>query len=365
MLTKADDYPIHQTPEPIAYSGTDRNFYDRYFFNGYPPDGEFFFAAAFGVYPHLNIADASFCTVVDGVQRNLHASRVLNMERMDLSVGPISIDIVEPLNALRVRVDDNAHGIKADILFRGRIAPIEEPRFIHRHGPRTFMDYTRLTQNGTYEGWIEVQGTRLEIAPETVRGTRDRSWGVRPIGEADPQQIVPPQMPQFYWLWAPLNFDDCTSFFHSSEDGSGEPWNRNAVIAPLDGPAAECPDCSADMIFQPGTRHAQEATLNLAHPQGPVTISLKPQWQFYMRGLGYGDPEWRHGGYKGELAVGFDELKLDDVDENELHHNHIQAFCTAEMDGALGKRQGSGVLEQLIMGPHAPSGFTDFMDLAP
>ncbi|MCZ6711093.1 MAG: hypothetical protein O7B25_12080, partial [Gammaproteobacteria bacterium] len=26
MLTKADDYPIHQTPEPIAYSGTDRNF---------------------------------------------------------------------------------------------------------------------------------------------------------------------------------------------------------------------------------------------------------------------------------------------------------------------------------------------------
>ena len=39
MLTKADDFPIHQTPEPIAYSGTDRNFYDRYFFNGYNPDG--------------------------------------------------------------------------------------------------------------------------------------------------------------------------------------------------------------------------------------------------------------------------------------------------------------------------------------
>ena len=38
MLTKADDFPIHQTPEPIAYAGTDRNFYDRYFFNGYQPD---------------------------------------------------------------------------------------------------------------------------------------------------------------------------------------------------------------------------------------------------------------------------------------------------------------------------------------
>ena len=28
MLTKGDDFPLHQTAEPIAYSGTDRNFYD-------------------------------------------------------------------------------------------------------------------------------------------------------------------------------------------------------------------------------------------------------------------------------------------------------------------------------------------------
>ena len=31
MLSKADDYPIHQSPEPIAYAGQSRNFYDRYF----------------------------------------------------------------------------------------------------------------------------------------------------------------------------------------------------------------------------------------------------------------------------------------------------------------------------------------------
>ncbi len=60
-LTKGDDYPIHQTSEPIAFSGTDRNFYDRYFFNGYAYEGELFFAAAMGIYPHLNIIDAAFC----------------------------------------------------------------------------------------------------------------------------------------------------------------------------------------------------------------------------------------------------------------------------------------------------------------
>ena len=38
MLTKGDDFPLHQTPEPVAYAGTDRNFYDRYFFiDGYGP----------------------------------------------------------------------------------------------------------------------------------------------------------------------------------------------------------------------------------------------------------------------------------------------------------------------------------------
>ena len=77
MLSKADDYPVHQTPEPIAFAGTDRNFYDRYFFNGYAqaPGDRAFFAVAFGIYPHLNIADAAFVVVRNGVEVALHASR--------------------------------------------------------------------------------------------------------------------------------------------------------------------------------------------------------------------------------------------------------------------------------------------------
>ena len=76
MLTKGDDYPIHQLPEPIAYSGTDRNFYDRYFFNGYSRTDESFFAMALGVYPHLNIMDASFSVIKDGIQHNLSGSHI-------------------------------------------------------------------------------------------------------------------------------------------------------------------------------------------------------------------------------------------------------------------------------------------------
>ena len=36
MLTPFDDFPIHQTPEPIAQTvSADPNHYDRYFFDGF------------------------------------------------------------------------------------------------------------------------------------------------------------------------------------------------------------------------------------------------------------------------------------------------------------------------------------------
>jgi hypothetical protein len=90
-LTWGDDYPIHQTPSrwpmparigisttAISSTATRRR--------GTVGDA-MFFAAAFGVYPHLNIADAAFCVMKDGRQVNLHASRWLEMERMDLASG--------------------------------------------------------------------------------------------------------------------------------------------------------------------------------------------------------------------------------------------------------------------------------------
>ncbi len=39
MLTKADDYPIHQLPQPVAVAGSDHYFHGRYFCNAQAPDG--------------------------------------------------------------------------------------------------------------------------------------------------------------------------------------------------------------------------------------------------------------------------------------------------------------------------------------
>ena len=72
-LTKGDDFPIHQTSEPIAFAGTDRNFYDRYFFNGYAYEGELFFAAdgAPRISPHNRSTYASILELPNASEAKL------------------------------------------------------------------------------------------------------------------------------------------------------------------------------------------------------------------------------------------------------------------------------------------------------
>ena len=140
MLTKADDYPIHQTPEPIAYASTDRNFYHRYFCNRYSKDGALFVAAALGVYPHLNIMDAAFCVIHKGCQiQPAHVEDPAHGAPR-YARWPIEVEVIEPLEVLRVAVVDNPQGIAADVRFTARVAAIEEPRFTRRIGSHLTME---------------------------------------------------------------------------------------------------------------------------------------------------------------------------------------------------------------------------------
>lgn len=370
VLTRGDDFPIHQTPEPVAYAGTDRNFYDRYFFNGYASEaGDLrFFGAALGIYPHLNIADAAFVVVRDGVQTAIHASRHLNMERMDLTVGPISVAVEAPLERLRVTVDAPGDGVRADIVFSARAAPVEEPRFVRRNGPRTFMDYTRLTQNGRYEGFIELDGVREEVSG--FIGTRDRSWGVRPIGARDAQELAPPAVPQFFWLWSPCSFEDGSLFFHTNDDAGGRPWNRRAVwSADGSGQKDHLETAAAAMWVEwaSGTRNARGARLELEFPGGGRgEARFTPVLNVPMLGLGYGHPKWGHGLAHGPLSVEREDLRISELDPRLPHHLHVQALSEVVYQDPAGReRRGRGVLEQLALGPHAPSGFAGLMDPAP
>ena len=363
MLTRGDEYPVHQTAEPIAFSGTDRNFYDRYFFCGYLPDGGGYFAVAFGVYPHLNVADAHFSTLRDGVQHCVHASRCLHMERMDLRVGPIAIEVIEPLQKVRIVVSGH-EGISADLVFDARSAPVQEPRFTRRAGPRMQMDLTRFTQGVRWTGWVDVDGRRIDY--RGAPGTRDRSWGVRQIGAADPQPVVPPQLPQFYWIWAPTSFPELHLFAHVNEDETGGIWNSRASLmsdgaGQGDAVHLEAPRFVID--WKKGSRHAGAVRLDLLDGAGrPHRVSWTPVGTFQMKGIGYTHPDWGHGGWKGELAVAREDFRPDSLSPLEFPSLHIQAICVARHEGPGLASDGIGIVEQLVIGPHGPSGFRELID---
>ena len=357
-LSKGDDFPLHQTAEPVAYSGTDRNFYDRYFFNGYAPDGSGFFALAFGVYPHLDVADAHFSFIRDGIQYCLHASCELGMERMSMRVGPISIEVVEPLQRLKVTIEES-HGIAGEFTFTGRAFPIEEPRFIHRIGPRAFMDYTRMTQNGHFEGWIALDGARHEMAAGTM-GTRDRSWGVRPIGTRDTQPMPGAPLPGFFWQWTPVNFEQGSMFFHVNNDAHGEAWNTCAAWAPDGASAAGIAEGDGSMRTRlaPGTRWPSGGTLSLALMGAPEQVTFEMLGRFQMKGLGYTHPEWSHGLHHGPLRVAREDFELASLDPLAPENLHVQMITQV----LAPEETGIGVFEQLIMGPFSPLGLSGFND---
>ncbi|MGB3722981.1 MAG: hypothetical protein WA979_09210 [Pacificimonas sp.] len=360
MLTKADDYPIHQRPEPIATAGADRNFYDRYFFNGQAANGSAFFAGALGVYPHLGVMDAALSLLAGEAQHSTFASRaIMDGERMDTAVGPVAVKVLEPLHRLCLTSSGN---VSCHLTMTGRAAPIEEPRFTHRIGTRTIMDVTRLTQAVSWDGWVEHDGVRHDV--RGWHGTRDRSWGVRPIGASDPQPPVAIATGkadfQFYWLWAPLNFERHALFWHTNDDAEGVPWNRAGRLVDLETGETRKVSLRAEIDFAPGTRHAKTARL----VGDGIDVVLTPERNFYMTGIGYGHPTRGHGTFHGEISVHEEALPRADAQEGTPLHNHIQALVSARMtlDGDV--HEGRGVLEQLIMGAHAPSGFAELFDLA-
>jgi len=364
MLTGFDDYPVHQTAEPVAQPSTgDRNFYDRYFFNGFSRTGDLFFAAALGLYPNRRVMDAAFSVVRDGRQHVVRASRLAPVERRQPRVGPIFVEVLEPLRALHVRVSDNEFGLSADLAFYARTGAIEEPRFTFRNAGRLVMDSTRLTQFGFWEGYIRLAGDELSIFPDRTPGTRDRSWGVRPIGE--PEGGAPGLPPQFFWLWAPLHFDERCTHAAFNEDAEGRRWHASGSIAPAGRLDEGAPEAMARVDhrvrWQPKTRRAAGAEITLTpHGRAPVVVSLEPILTFQMRGLGYLDPEWGHGMWKGADVVDGVTWTLADLDPMDPRHLHVQQLCRAR----TGADEGLGVLEQLVIGPHAPSGFASILDPA-
>src|SRR5258705_7797213 len=117
MLGPLDEYPVHQLPQPIAWPGSsDRNFYDRSYFNAHDRTGNIFVISGIGYYPNLGVKDA-FLLVrrrsrtpgdigVRDTQTAVHLSDAIDQDRLHQHVNGYRVEVIEPLRKLRIVLDE-------------------------------------------------------------------------------------------------------------------------------------------------------------------------------------------------------------------------------------------------------------------
>lgn len=312
MLSKFDDYPIHQISDLMRFTASsNRNFYDRYYFNLHNGSDELFVIFGLGQYPNLSTQDA-FMTIRYGTRHYvLRASRELG-DRADISVGPFRIEVLEGLQRLRVVADDPERGIYFDAVFNGLHFPHLEPRHFIRKFGRVMFDTMRFAQLGYWEGELRIDDKHWTFKNKEWIGSRDRSWGIRPVGEEEPRGInKEARSMEGMWNYFPIHFDDFAILYILNEDNDGSRSNEEAMRIWYDGRESE-------WLGKPVHEHEfTQAFPYLANMEKGVVrfmsesgveqsrMEVVPQLHTYLTaGTGYGlEPDWRHGMYQGDLVV--------------------------------------------------------------
>ncbi len=365
-----DEFPVHQVPLSVRHMATsDRNAYDRSYFNAHDRTGELFLVTGLGIYPNLGVIDA-YATVRRGrCQHTVRFSDALGDDRMRQEVGAYRVEVVEPLRQVRLVCDAAALGVGFDLTFTGSFPASEEPRHVMRQGGRIILDAQRFAQVGTWSGTLVVDGEECTVSGDRWVGTRDRSWGIRPVGEPEaPGRAGAEPDPNFgfWWTYVPLRFDDFALIVIAQEDGEGERLLSEAVRVWGPGPELRAEQLGwpeVDVRYRPGTRSPEGATLHLGRRRR-FTVDVETLGFVALNcGPGYGgDPDWGHGQWRGRGWAEGVAVDLDDpAVAGRVSFGVVDHVARAVCQGT----EGWGMFEHGTFGRHLPSGFADWGALAP
>jgi len=363
-----DEYPLHQTPLSMEYVGTsDRNFYDRWYSNAHDRTGEIFLITGLGVYANVGVIDA-FVTIKRGERvTSLRLSDALApAHRMAPAVGPYRIEVIEPLQKIRSVCEDNDSGIAFDLTWTGSFPAVQEQPHQMRAGTRLILDASRFAQVGSWEGEIRIDGETLGVDPNVWMGTRDRSWGIRPIGRVadETSAFDASRDPGFWWLYAPLRFEEYSVIVIVQERTDGFRTLNDATRVWADGRIEQLGWPRVDIRYRSGTRHPETATLHLTQPDGkPLTIDVETLGNVPLHlTSGYNDPSWNHGQWMGRGWIERAEADLKDPEVlPRIPFGVNDHVARATCDGA----EGWGMFEHCSIGRHDPTGFADLTSVAP
>jgi hypothetical protein len=359
-----DEYPVHQVPLSMKYVATsDRNAYDRCIFHVLDHEGRALLIMGLGVYPNAGVVDAYATLRTGDVLHAVRASDALGEDRMRLAVGPLRIEVEEPLRRLRLRCEDDS--LSYDLTWTASFPALWEPHHLQRRGDRLTLEGRRFVQVGGVEGVVRAGGEELRVTAAGWSGTRDRSWGVRPIpGEEGGRFAEESPTEGFHWIWCPVRFEDRFLMVIVQEDADGHRSLNDATLVTPGHRDRQLGWPQAEITYRPGTRHPERALVHLGDVRKPQELEVEVLTSSPLAiGAGYPPAEdWQHGTWRGR---GWTDRRTYDLSDPSAHPLAAYGVTDHAARFRLDGRVGHGIFEHGSFGRHDPSGFTGFDSVAP
>lgn len=194
--TAMDEFFVHQTPLLLPrVSDPSPHWRESYFFELHRPDAGgdvIFFTMAH--YPACERMDSLQMGRVAGTPVLGRLERPYGDDPNTTDVGGARVEVIRPLEELRLWADPDRAGVGLDLTFVARTRPYGLRRGTMRAGDELIWDQSHILQSGTYSGSYTFEGRTYEVDGWT--GQRDHSWGIRDHGRCP------------LWMWFQIQLDD-------------------------------------------------------------------------------------------------------------------------------------------------------------
>lgn len=360
-LTPADELLCHQTADTFAtVSQSDLSWTEKIWAVVSRRDGSLQVDTGMGRYHNRGVLDGFGGLSRGREQWVVRASRDLWPDPQSTSAGPLSYEVLEPMQSVRFRLQDNdISSLRFDIVLEATMPAALEQRDHKRDdsGMRVTSDLLRYHQFASPRGWVELDGERQVVEPETWFGVRDHSWGIRGDVGTPPADLRPghdaAQLPIQY-SWSPLLFtrpDGSTYELHHYVQQLGEyVYFSSGHLLEHDGrltPVTVRPD----LTFHPSTRRLTGGHLLVGLPDGSlrkVVLEVVGETGFHL-GLGHylGLDGHHHGQWRGALHVDAEHV-ADATEPSVVRRIHQLRDCIVRATD--GDASGIGVHETLVGG---------------
>jgi hypothetical protein len=306
VLIGLDEHPLHQITTSFAgVAGSDPQWNDGHYVCFCDLEGTVCLTSNVRLYQNNDVLDGFICLRHAGRQHNIRLSRRLRPDIDHYGVGPLRIELVEPMRTLRLVLDENEFGIACDVLCHSTVRPYEDPVEVTRLDGRLLSERATYELVGSCDGWVDVGGQRHQLTPERASFFRNHSWGNQ-AGRGGPRYGAPrpPRRVPGVRQWVLFRAGGHGGFYFFDPSGRAASGKGAVLFADRSVPVT---GIEHELEFYDGGRRVQRGTFQLTDADGEQrSYSFTDLGWVYCQGGGYFggfDDGLGQGVYRGDYHV--------------------------------------------------------------